>query len=83
MEKLDNLTAEELWDFWAKYHHCRRKDARVFFPNMTKGHVKNLGLLCHYAANLGTYLSSKEDCYKVIAEKIYNTLPNDAKKLIR
>ena len=78
--KLDNMSHDELMDFWAKHHRPGCINAKSMLPGMHKGHVL---ALAHYAANLATYKFCGEECYKTIAEKIYSELSVEAKELIR
>jgi hypothetical protein len=80
---LDGMSANELRDFWHKYHRARRKDAESLVGRR-KGSTRIAALLAAYADNKATAMDCRlraditaAQIYEKICDDIYNRLPAD------
>jgi len=80
---LDGMSANELRDFWQKYHRARRKDAEALVGRR-KGGTRIAAQLAAYADNKATAMDCRRrgditaaQIYEKICDDIYDRLPAD------
>jgi hypothetical protein len=81
---LDGMTADELMQFWAKYHHAGHKLAAELVGDTRKGYIGLAAKLANYASNKATAMMCRNRgdvgtavLYESFADQIYDDLPAD------
>lgn len=82
MKLINDMSRDELMEFWWEHNILSRKKAEKLFPDKPKGYVRTMKDLAAYASNLATYKQYGKE-YGKIADIIYSELPDYAKELVR
>lgn len=84
---LDKMTHDELMNFWSQHRYGQKKSMDLLFPGWpTKGLRKIVEKLAAYASNkaaekiaLRTTGEDAANGYRIICNRIYSELPDEAK----
>lgn len=86
MINLDDMSHDELFEFWNFYRFATWKDAMRIFPTRPKGYVRAVKDCANYAINKAVAMKCRKDgeiskakLYEDICDNIYNMLPDFAK----
>ena len=83
---LDCMSREELWAFWEKHRHGKRKESLELIGDTRKGYTTLAMTLAAYACNKATAMKCRGEglleaaqVYEKICDNMYDELPKDLK----